>query len=141
MQTVLSLPCSLGCFSFIAQSKSLTHTRVHTHTHTQAPILWALHLPELLFSQGSFVRNSFGLASVTTKLTGKWKAGSSCFLVLLNKSLSPSLGSAIPSEKTAFQLSKTSIDPHGRIICSCLRDVYLFWGCKHCHEDFDRSEK
>ena len=82
-----------------------------------------------------------GLASDTAKLAGKWKAGRPCFLGLPNKSLSLSLGSAVRSEKTAFQLSKAAAEPHCRIICSCLRDVYLFRDCKHCHEDFDRSDK
>lgn len=120
----------------LLQSQSLTPDKA-------IPLVGLVFAQVAFFPWGSFVRNSPGLTSATAKLAGKGKAGS--LLILLSHVTAriplPFPGVCCTHPRTAFQLSKTAIDPHCRIICSCLRAVYLFRACKHCRKEFDSSEK
>lgn len=125
----------LAAFALL-QSQSLTPAKA-------IPLVGLVFAQVAFLPQGSFVRNSSGLTSATAKLAGKWKA-SSLLIVLSHVTAQITLlfpGVCCTHPRTAFQLSKTAIDPHCRIICSCLRAVYLFRACKCCPEEFDSSEK
>lgn len=120
----LICPCSLGCFSMISQR--------FPSPPKQSPGQPCRPLPSCCFPQGSFAGNSSGLLQ-------SWAMAGNGRQSWTNWSLLPWGLLCLP--KTAFQLSKAAADPHCRIICSYLRAVHLFRGCKHCQQGFDRSEK